>query len=300
MGKTIIIILLFTLKSFYCSYYQYFDLCDTIPEDSNLNILTTLKGKVRGECLKVPVSFSNGSTQTNDVFRWLSIPYAKPLLNENRFKNPLPVDPWTNIINGTVWPKRCMQILKESDVPMSEDCLQLNIFVSADSYLNRGKRLSPILFFIHGGSFIKGGASDDAYEGSTLASMTGLIIITINYRVGALGFLHLDDTIANGNQGFLDSNLALQWASENAHTFGGDKSKITLCGQSAGSWLVNYHLYYPKSWPYFRNAIMQSGSATYKGLLSIQIFKLKYKQTKYNEELNFKLYLVISKKSFRY
>ena len=86
------------------------------------------------------------------------------------------------------------------------------------------------------------------------------------FRLDAFGFLYLDDSIATGNQGFLDQNMALKWIYNNAFSFGGDNSKITVSGQSAGSWLVGFHLFYPDSWPYFRNAIMLSGTPLYKGI----------------------------------
>ena len=119
--------------------------------------------------------------------------------------------------------------------------------------------------FIHGGSFTSGSSTDDKFEASTLVSMSGIIVVTINYRVDAFGFLHLAGTDATGNQGFLDQNMALQWVYNNAHTFGGDKTRITISGESAGSWSVGYHLFFPGSWPLFRNAILESGAPTYKG-----------------------------------
>jgi len=95
--------------------------------------------------------------------------------------------------------------------------------------------------------------------------MNGIIVVTINYRLDALGFLYLENSNASGNQGFLDQAMALQWIYDNAFSFGGDNSKITLGGESAGAWSVGYHLFYPGSWPYFRNAIMESGGPFYKG-----------------------------------
>ena len=255
------------IKPFYCDYYdQYFELCKSIPSDSNLTLLTTLNGKIRGQCLTVPVSYSNGSKISNNVLRFLSIPYAQPPIGQNRFKSPIPASSWENVRNGTNWPNRCMQFDSSANqLPKSEDCLYLNIFVPADSYLNRNQYLTPIFVFIHGGSFTGGSSTDDRFEASTLVSMKGIIVVTLNYRVDAFGFMAISGSDATGNQGFLDQSLALKWIYENAYTFGGDNSKITLSGESAGAWSVGYHLFYPKSWPYFRNAILQSGGPTYKG-----------------------------------
>ena len=258
----------FNLKFFIifilCQYgtpYTYYNKCNIDP-NSDLKVLDTLNGKIKGECYNVPVSYSNGSKIYSNVFNWLSIPFAEPPINENRFKKPVPKSSWNNVIDGTLWPRPCMQ---RGDPTSSEDCLYLNIFAKSDIYLNRNTTLAPILIFFHGGSFVVGKTADDIYEGSTLASYSGVIVVTIQYRLDSFGFLHLSDSDAIGNQGFLDQHLALKWIYDNADRFGGDRSKITISGQSAGSFSVGYHLFYEKSWPYFRNAIMQSGSPNYKG-----------------------------------
>jgi carboxylesterase type B len=154
--------------------------------------------------------------------------------------------------------------MQRGDPTSSEDCLYLNIFVKSDIYLNRNITLAPILFFIHGGGFVSGTPTTDYYEGSTLASYSGVIVVTIQYRLDSFGFLHLSESDAVGNQGFLDQHLALKWIYDNADKFGGDRNKITLAGESVGGFSVGYHLMYEKSWPYFRNAIMESGGPTSK------------------------------------
>lgn len=97
----------------------------------------------------------------------------------------------------------------------------------------------------------------------------GLLIFFYNFSTfnifQSTFFRFAEGTDATGNQGFLDQSLALKWIYDNAFSFGGDNSKITISGESAGSWSVGYHLFYPGSWPYFRNAIMESGGPTYKG-----------------------------------
>ena len=123
--------------------------------------------------------------------------------------------------------------------------------------------------FIHGGGLTVGSSVSDWYEPSTLVSLSEIIVVTINYRLDHLGVLYLEDTDATGNQALLDQNLALKWIYENAHTFGGDKTKITVSGESAGGISIGFHLFYPKSWPYFRNAIMQSGTPLLKCILNV-------------------------------
>ena len=105
--------------------------------------------------------------------------------------------------------------------------------------------------------------SSNEYDAATLVGTQDIIVVTINYRLGALGFLHLTGQAdAHGNQALLDQTLALKWIYDNAARFGGDKTKITISGESAGAWSVGYLLFMPKSWGYFRNAIMQSGGPT--------------------------------------
>ncbi len=116
----------------------------------------------------------------------------------------------------------------------------------------------PIFVWIHGGAFTMGTAS--YYDGSRIAIMANMIVVTINYRLGALGFMYVNGTDAQGNQALRDQNLALKWIYNNAARFGGDNQRITIGGESAGSWSVGYHLIYKDSWPYFRNAILQSGN----------------------------------------
>jgi len=111
---------------------------------------------------------------------------------------------------------------RNQSVEQSEDCLHLNVFARDATFLNK----------------------------------------SFNYRLGVFGFLSLENTEASGNAGFLDQHMAIKWVYENAKYFGGDNTKITLFGQDAGALSVGYHLFYPESWPYFRNGIMQSGSPT--------------------------------------
>ena len=95
-----------------------------------------------------------------------------------------------------------------------------------------------------------GSSASDWYEPSTLVAMSDIIVITLNYRLDHYGLLHIADT-ETGNSALLDQNLALKWIYENAHTFGGDKNRITVSGESAGAISIGFHLFYPDSWPYF-------------------------------------------------
>jgi carboxylesterase type B len=176
----------------------------------------------------------------------------------NRFLKPKPVESWTHVRNALEWPKACIQTRNQS-VEQSEDCLHLNVFARDATFLNKENALKPIMIWIYGGAFEHGYSSDNLYEPSTLVAISDVIVVSFNYRLGVFGFLSLENTEASGNAGFLDQHMAIKWVYENAKYFGGDNTKITLFGQDAGALSVGYHLFYPESWPYFRNGIMQSG-----------------------------------------
>jgi len=161
----------------------------------------------------------------------------------------------------------------------SEDCLNLNIYsntLTARSTLNctiksqeefqvENAKLRPVMVWIHGGGFTIGSGSLPIYEGSNLAAATNCLVVTLNYRLGALGFLRLKDITnqainSTGNEGLADQILALQWLQENIHRYGGDKNNITLFGESAGAMSIACLLAMPKAKGLFHKVIMQSGA----------------------------------------
>ena len=168
---------------------------------------------------------------------------------------------------------------------MSEDCLYLNIYVQKSSYLNRSRALKPVLVYIHGGAFLDGSSYD--FDGSTVAAMADIVVVTVQYRLNALGFLHAAGTYATGNQGLLDNQMALRWVAENARSFGGDSAKVTVSGESAGAWTVGFLLFMPASWPYFRNAILQSGGVT--GISEFWLASLFYLLNNFRAEMKIKI-----------
>lgn len=161
---------------------------------------------------------------------------------------------------------------------MSEDCLYLNVWspvvddsqtmVSRESIDNSrpsgggqiSSKLVPVLFFIHGGGFTAGSASQDTYNATILSAKGNVVVVTINYRLGALGLLYTGCGTAPGNAAFYDQLLALEWVNDNIAYFGGDPSRITIIGESAGSSFVGLHLLSGYSRYLFKNAIMMSGS----------------------------------------
>ncbi|KAJ6044301.1 uncharacterized protein N7446_002496 [Penicillium canescens] len=142
----------------------------------------------------------------------------------------------------------------------SEDCLFLNIwtpYLPNPSKIKK-KNLKPVMLWIHGGAFTSGTGSDSTFDGTNLASRGDVVVVTINYRLGTLGFLALDNGKTNGNYGLADQTTALEWVRRNIHDFGGDPDRVTIFGQSAGAGSVRALLDSPKARGNFAAAIMQS------------------------------------------
>ncbi|XP_060547133.1 cholinesterase-like isoform X3 [Pantherophis guttatus] len=199
------------------------------------------------------------------VTAYLGIPYAEPPLGKLRFQKPLPHPPWKQTLEATSFGNSCLQFIfqdvPEADMwspktPLSEDCLSLNIWVPHP----QPSSPVPVLVWIHGGGYIMGTSSLELYNGAPLAATENVIVVTINYRLGALGFLYLPPA-APGNLGLWDQQLALKWVKENAAAFGGDPSRVTIFGHSAGGSSVHFHLLARKSQDLFAQAVIQSGTA---------------------------------------
>ncbi len=211
-------------------------------------IVSTNKGKIRG-------------IQNENCQCFLGVPFAKPPVKDLRFQEPQPMDQWDYIKDATKFGPVCPQNHQEFvEQEESEDCLYLNIWTpSADN------KLRPVMFYIHGGGFLTGMSSLPRINGSRLASYGDVVIVTFNYRLGALGFLDLPNIPPN--IGIQDQIVALKWVSENIHNFGGDPDNITIFGQSSGSESVVILLSIPSTKGLFHKAIMESGVAnpkTYK------------------------------------
>ena len=206
-------------------------------------------------------------SRENDLNVFKGIPYARPPINELRWCSPQPPEAWSDIRSCTEFSAVCTQeddpILSDMKImevagPQSEDCLYLNIW-SQDGVDQK----RPVMFWIHGGGLGLGAASQPLYDGQHLARK-GVVVVTINYRMGALGFLHLDTVSdgaipATGNEGFLDQIAALEWVRENISAFGGDPGNVTIFGESAGGWSVTALMAMPKAKGLFHKAIAQSG-----------------------------------------
>ncbi|CAG2176310.1 unnamed protein product, partial [Oppiella nova] len=214
----------------------------------------------RGQTLNVVNHFIN---------QFLNIPYAEPPVGPRRFSPPQPLKtPKQDIIDGTKPGNSCIQdttLFASMGVVFktSEDCLALNIWTP---FVNNNKQtkqeLKPVMFYIYGGALSVGSSFQDTLNGGVLAT-NDVVIVSVNYRLGPLGFLYGGDHTSPGNLGFYDQLLALKWVRENIHLFGGNKDEITIIGCSAGSWSVSAHVLSPLSKGLFKRAIMESGSVLY-------------------------------------
>ncbi|CAI9588172.1 unnamed protein product [Staurois parvus] len=209
------------------------------------------------------------------VHAFYGVPFAKPPVGPLRFAASGPPDGWNGVREATEQPPMCLQTLEamESMIDMikatiklpnvSEDCLYLNVFTPAD----RGQDAKlPVMVFIHGGALIVGGAV--MFEGSALSAHENVLIVTIQYRLGILGFFSSGDNQALGNYGFLDQVEALRWVQENIADFGGDPDSVTIFGESAGGISVSALVLSPLAKGLFHRAIAESGVALVPGLIT--------------------------------
>ncbi|XP_052738588.1 juvenile hormone esterase-like [Bicyclus anynana] len=199
-------------------------------------------------------------TITGDTlyYSFKGMPYAAPPIGNLRFKAPLPALSWKGIRNATEHGNVCPQVDKFSNIytPGSEDCLFLNIYTPS---LNPDSPLS-VMFFIHGGSYAYGSGNDDNYGPDFLIN-SNVVVVTINYRLDALGFLCLDTEEVPGNAGMKDQVAALRWVQRNINNFGGDPNSVTIIGQSAGGASCTLHAMSPMSEGLFHRIIPMSGVA---------------------------------------
>ncbi len=204
----------------------------------------------------------SGSLESG-VWSYLGVPYAAPPVGSLRWRPPQPVKPWNGVKVCTSFSPACPQPKSQlyNITDISEDCLYLNVWSPARS---PDERL-PVMVWIHGGSFNTGSGGVPAYDGSKLARR-GVIVITFNYRLGPLGYLcypGLDKESkhdVSGNYGMLDQVAAFEWVKKNAKAFGGDASRVTAFGKSAGAISVVEMIVSPLARGLFQRAISESGS----------------------------------------
>ncbi|MEW1696387.1 MULTISPECIES: carboxylesterase family protein [unclassified Streptomyces] len=209
--------------------------------------VTTVRGPVRGE------------RRADGSLRFLGIPYARPPVGDLRFAAPVPPEPWTEPLDATAYgptaqrrPFAEVTTVPEPSVP-GAGVLNLNVFTPA---ADPGAAL-PVLVWIHGGGYVAGSAASPWYDGAAF-NRDGVVLVSLGYRLGIEGFLHLED--APDNRGVLDWIAALEWVRDNIAAFGGDPAKVTVAGQSAGGGAVQTLLAVPRAKGLFRGALSVSGA----------------------------------------
>ena len=250
-------------------------------------IVNTHSGKVEGMVL-------------NEIAVFKGIPYAKPPVGSLRWKAPEPVAPWTDVkkcisfgaspVQNEPVPFMCWskEFLIPKD-PISEDCLYLNVW----SKSTNAKVKKPVLVYIYGGGFRSGGSACPIYDGEAIAKKD-VVFVSFNYRVGVFGFLSHPELSkesshhSSGNYALLDMIAALKWVQQNIASFGGDPMQVTIAGQSAGAFAVNFLCATPLAKGLFRSAIAQSGGSVLPSAIrpSIKLAEAEAMGTDFAKKIN--------------
>lgn len=215
-------------------------------------VVQTCYGPVRGA--------DDGRVKT-----WKGLRYAAPPVGDLRWRAPVPPQPWTDVADATTFGPVSPQ--PRSPIPMGlgtradEDCLFLNVWAPSNMDATE-TALRPVMVWVHGGAYIFGSGSQPLYDGSVLATGSDVVVVTINYRLGALGFLDFSSAGFDTNVALRDVLAALQWVRDNIAGFGGDPDRVTLFGESAGAGIVTTLLAVPQAAGLFSRAIAQSSPAT--------------------------------------
>jgi para-nitrobenzyl esterase len=239
----------------------------TLQVGEKIAVADTTSGKVRGYILR-------------DIYYFLGMPYGADTSGANRFMPPQKPTPWTDVFPALWWGNSAPQNMDKryAFVPaafrdhwnyddVSEDCLRLNVFTPA---LNDGKK-RPVMFWIHGGGFSAGnGIEQDGYNGENFARFGDVVFVSINHRLGPLGYCNLagvggEAYAASGNVGMLDIVAALEWVRDNIAAFGGDPGNVTIMGQSGGGAKVCILTAMPSAKGLFHKAVVLSGASVRAG-----------------------------------
>jgi len=210
--------------------------------------------------VKIDSGWVTGSGTTVRTYK--GIPYAAPPVGDLRWKAPQPAKPWKGILVAKNYPNTCPQALPLAGPPQKEDCLGLNVWTPAKSASDK----LPVMVWIHGGGFAIGASSQTVYDGEPLAAQ-GVVLVSINYRLGIFGFLahpQLSQESPNhvsGNYALLDMVAGLEWVKRNVGAFGGDPDNVTIFGESAGGTAVCLLMVMPQSKGLFNKVIAESAWA---------------------------------------
>ncbi len=233
--------------------------------DLNDNVAITRSGPVQGTALALD------ERHQRPVTRFLGIPFGAPISGPARFAAPRPEVPWSEIRDATSYRAFCPQsvsmigaLLGARNVPGADECLNLNVWTPGTDDAAR-----PVMVWIHGGAYVTGAGSIPWYDGHRFAANHDVVVVTINYRLGALGFLDVSaivpdaDDLAAPNAGLLDQIAALEWVRDCIASFGGDPANVTVFGESAGAFSIATLLGVPSARGLLRRAILQSGATAH-------------------------------------
>lgn len=282
MGSSFVIFFVIVVSVLVCGY--------SWPSVETTTRLTRLKMEFHSDPLVVettsgPVRGFSKTVLGREVHVFTGIPFAKPPIEQLRFRKPVPIDPWHGVLDATKLPNSCYQERYEyfpgfegeemwnPNTNVSEDCLYLNIWVPQRLRIRhhsekpqKERPKVPVLIWIYGGGYMSGTSTLDIYDADIVAATSDVVVASMQYRIGAFGFLFLKDYLppnsddAPGNMGLWDQALAIRWIKENAYAFGGDPDLITLFGESAGGASVSIHLLSPVTRGLAKRGILQSGT----------------------------------------
>jgi para-nitrobenzyl esterase len=242
-----------------------FALCCSLPLGAHAAAVVHVMPSPEVQLVAGAISGDRTTSGTHPINVFRGIPYAAPPVANNRWREPQPLAAWAGVREAKQFGPRCMQLeapMRFRSQRMSEDCLYLNVWAPAATQTGK----LPVLVYFHGGGFAFGDGSEPRYDGAHLASRS-MIVVTVNYRLGAFGFMMHPDasrdsgTGAAGNYGLLDQQAALRWVRENIERFGGDAKRVTIGGETTGAMAVSAHMAAPSSRGLFAGAIGESGGA---------------------------------------
>ena len=241
-----------------CNITTFVTFILTLVSFFNLNlaqsdiVVHTQVGPIRGH-----------STQENsNHYRFLGIPYAESPVGHLRLKDPVAKKPWTDIYNATFFGNQCIQYGETgAGIIGEEDCLFINVFIPR---LPNVAATLPVMVWVHGGGFMFGNGNLNPFH----LLNKEVIVVSMNYRLGLMGFMNLNNTVVSGNQGLKDQLLALKWVNNNIEAFGGNKDEVTFFGQSAGGMSIGFHQLSPLGNGLYKRVIMMAGAPlTMNGLI---------------------------------
>ncbi|WP_242920661.1 carboxylesterase/lipase family protein [Pontibacter liquoris] len=232
-----------------------------------------------------------GTIEQSGIRAFKGIPFAAPPVGNLRWQEPQPVQNWEGVRKTTQFGPRAMQLAVFGDMGfrsdgMSEDCLYLNVWTPAKAE----KEKLPVLVYFYGGGFVAGDGSEARYDGESMAQKS-IVAVTVNYRLGAFGFmahpaLTQESTHhSSGNYGYLDQQAALRWVQQNIAAFGGDPSRVTIAGESAGSISVSAQMASPLSKNLIAGAIGESGALVNSSLDPIPLAEAEENGVKFAQSL---------------